>query len=168
MDRKPEVAIENMAAVDWPAVRAIYQEGIATGDATFETATPEWDKWDASHLKSCRLIALLASDVVGWAALRPVSSRRVYAGVAEVSVYVAAKARGQKLGGQLLGALVGASEQEGIWTLQAGIFAENLPSLRMHEQHGFRVVGIRERIGCMNGRWRDVVLMERRSTVVGV
>ncbi|MGC2111424.1 MAG: N-acetyltransferase family protein [Candidatus Korobacteraceae bacterium] len=162
-----DIVIEPMTSADWPAVRTIYEQGIATGNATFETAVPAWEKWDAAHRKSCRLVARKDGEIVGWAAVSAVSSRCVYAGVAEVSVYVAAAARGQKIGSQLLRALVEASEREGIWTLQAGIFAENVASLKAHEQQGFRTVGIRERLGCLHGQWRDVVLMERRSAVVG-
>jgi L-amino acid N-acyltransferase YncA len=153
---------------DWPAVRAIYLEGIATGNATFETSAPEWDAWDAAHLPSCRLAARASGELQGWAALSRVSGRCVYAGVAEVSVYVAAKARSRGIGQALLAALVAASETVGIWTLQAGIFPENLASIEIHRRAGFRVLGVRERLGCMNGWWRDVNLLERRSPVVGI
>jgi phosphinothricin acetyltransferase len=162
------IALEKMTADDWNAVRAIYEEGITTGNATFEQSAPTWEKWDAGHLATCRLVARAGTEVLGWAALSPVSGRCVYAGVAEVSVYVAARARSQKLGSRLLAALVAASENAGVWTLQAGIFPENVPSIELHKRCGFRVVGTRERLGCMNGRWRDVVMMERRSPVVGV
>jgi len=161
------VSIEFMADHDWPAVSEIYADGILTGNATFEIDVPGWEKWDSGHLRVCRLVARSGSGVVGWAALSPVSGRCVYAGVAEVSVYVAQRARNQKIGSRLLAALVEASEREGIWTLQAGIFPENVPSIQIHEACGFSIVGIRCRIGRMNGRWRDVVLMERRSRVVG-
>ncbi|HKF20805.1 MAG TPA: GNAT family N-acetyltransferase [Candidatus Angelobacter sp.] len=164
----PAIAIDKMAADDWNAVRLIYEEGIATGNATFEQSAPAWEKWDAGHLATCRLVARAGSEVLGWAALSLVSGRCVYAGVAEVSVYVAARARNQKLGSRLLVALVAASENADIWTLQAGIFPENVASIELHKRCGFRVVGTRERLGCMNGRWRDVVLMERRSPAVGV
>jgi L-amino acid N-acyltransferase YncA len=157
-----------MTELHWSAVREIYLQGIATGNATFEQSAPEWNEWDERHLKSCRLVALLDGKVAGWAALSPVSSRCVYGGVAEVSIYVAEEARGCGFGRQLLTALVDASEQNGLWTLQAGIFPENQASVKLHEQAGFRIVGRRERLGCMNGRWRDIVLMERRSVVVGV
>ena len=160
--------IEAMAPQDWDAVRAIYLEGISTGNATFEKSAPDWQVWDASHLKSCRLVARLDSEILGWAALSPVSGRCVYSGVAEVSVYVAERARGRKIGSRLLDALVTASESEGIWTLQAGIFPENLPSIETHKRNGFRIVGTREKLGSMDGRWRDVILMERRSAIVGV
>jgi L-amino acid N-acyltransferase YncA len=162
------ITIASMTPDHWEAVRSIYAEGITTGNATFETVLPDWQKWHDGHLHSCRLIANNGNEVVGWAALSPVSSRCVYGGVAEVSVYVAERARGQKIGSQLLHLLVTASEQEGIWTLQAGILRENEISIKVHEQQGFRVVGIRERLGCLAGRWRDVVLMERRSNVVGL
>jgi L-amino acid N-acyltransferase YncA len=151
-----------MRAEDWDSVRAIYIQGIAAGNATFEKSAPEWEVWDAAHLPSCRLVARSGGDVQGWAALSPYSRRQVYAGVAEVSVYVAEAARGRGVGQALLSALVTESERQGIWTLQAGIFPENAASIRLHKRFGFRVVGTRERIGQMDGRWRDVVLMERR------
>lgn len=163
-----DTVIDVMQPEDWPAVRAIYLEGIATKNATFETGAPEWEKWDSSHLKTCRLVARLNGQVVGWAALSPVSSRCVYAGVAEESIYISEVARGQGVGKKLLNALVDASERAGIWTLQTGIFPENEISIRLHERCGFRVLGVREKIGQMDGVWRDVVLMERRSQVVGV
>jgi phosphinothricin acetyltransferase len=159
--------LATMSANDWDAVRKIYLEGIATGDATFESAVPDWEKWDAGHLRCCRLLGREADEVLGWAALSPVSGRAVYAGVAEVSVYVAGHARGRGVGSVLLSALAAASEQNGIWTLQASIFPENRTSIAIHRKCGFRVVGTREAIGCMDGQWRDTVLMERRSAIVG-
>ena len=153
---------------DWDTVRAIYREGIATGNATFETDVPDWEAWDKGHLRACRLVAKADGRVVGWAALTPYSSRRAYAGVAGLSIYVSASARGQGIGSALLSALIEASERAGLWTLQAGIFPENAASLALHRAHGFREVGRRERIGQLNGVWRDVVLMERRSKVVGI
>jgi phosphinothricin acetyltransferase len=156
-----------MVPADWDAVREIYREGIATGHATFETEAPSWERWDAAHLASGRLVAVEGDQCLGWAALSRVSDRCVYAGVAEVSVYVAARARGRGVGRQLLGALVAASEAAGIWTLQAGIFAENQSSLALHAGCGFRVVGKRERVGQLKGLWRDTLFLERRSTVVG-
>ena len=162
------VVVESMKRDDWEAVQGIYREGIATGNVTFETDVPDWETWDRNHLREGRLVAREGDQVVGWAALNPVSSRRVYAGVAEVSVYVAGSARGQGVGKALLQALVAASEQAGIWTLQAGIFPENEVSIALHEACGFREVGRRERLGQMHGVWRDVILMERRSQVVGV
>lgn len=162
-----EFGIEAMHAEDWPVVAAIYAEGIATGNATFEQQVPEWEAWDANHLPACRLVARAGGGIVGWAALSPISRRHVYRGVAEVSVYVAAAARGHSVGKALLQRLVEESERAGIWTLQAGIFPENVASLALHEACGFRQVGRRQRIGQMNDVWRDTVLMERRSEVVG-
>lgn len=161
------ITIDAMTPADWPQVEAIYREGIATGMATFETTTPAWDAWNAAHLPDCRLVARDADRVLGWAALTPVSGRCVYAGVAEVSVYVAAAARGQGVGTALLVALVEASERAGLWTLQAGIFRENTASISLHARCGFREVGVRERLGQLNGAWKDVMLLERRSRVVG-
>jgi phosphinothricin acetyltransferase len=160
--------IEPMTPGDWDSVRAIYLEGIATGNATFEKSAPDWERWDAGHLQHCRLLARAGGEVLGWAALSPVSGRCVYGGVVEVSVYVAERARGRGIGLLLLSELVAASEHHGIWTLQASIFPENQASIALHQSAGFRVVGVRERLGSMDGRWRDVVLMERRSGVVGV
>lgn len=156
-----------MRAEDWAEVEAIYREGIATGNATFETETPAWEEWDARHLRVGRLVVRDGSGVCGWAALSPVSMRRVYAGVAEVTVYVAERARGRGVGKALLEALIEQSEQNGIWTLQAGIFPENAASIGLHTACGFRVVGKRDRIGMLRGMWRDTVLMERRSAVAG-
>lgn len=164
---QPRVEIAGMTASDWDAVRAIYLEGIATGNATFEKSAPDWERWNAGHLQCCRLLARAAGEALGWAALIPVSGRCVYGGVAEVSVYVAERARGRGIGRQLLSELVAASERHGIWTLQAGIFPENQASIALHQRAGFRVVGVRERLGSMDGRWRDVVLMERRSAITG-
>ena len=178
MEREP-VRIRDMTTADYPAVRAIFEDGIASGDATFEPRAPEWREWDAGHHAFGRLVArfdatltrdrsAIAPDTVaGWAALAPVSRRAVYAGVAEVSVYVAAIARGRGIGRRLLEALVAEAEAHGMWTLQAGIFPENEASLALHRACGFREVGRRERIGRMNGRWRDVLLLEQRSTIVG-
>jgi phosphinothricin acetyltransferase len=162
------IDIKAMTETQWPEVRRIYKQGIATRNATFATEAPDWSEWDARHLPACRLVALRDGEVLGWAALSPVSSRQVYRGVQEVSVYVADSARGQGIGSQLLDALVAESERNGIWTLQAGIFAENTASIRLHERAGFRLVGRRERIGCLDGQWRDTVLMERRSQSTGV
>ena len=165
----------------WPAVLEIYREGIATGDATFETEAPDWEKWDISHRRDCRFVALEPIEledeseriltlpfgrlsVLGWAALSPVSSRRVYRGVAEVSIYVAAAARGRGVGK----ALLQESEVNGIWTLQAGIFPENKASIALHKSCGFRKVGVRHRIGQLGDLWRDVLLLERRSSTAGV
>jgi phosphinothricin acetyltransferase len=151
----------------WPDVAAIYAEGIATGDATFETVVPSWAEWDASHLVEPRCVAV-DEGVLGWAAMSPVSDRCVYGGVAEASVYVAANARGKGVGRSLLDALIAQSEQTGVWTIQAGVFAQNVASLALLDRCGFRIVGVRERLGRLNGSWRDVVLLERRSDNVGI
>ena len=158
--------IQPLTADHWPAVRAIYEQGIATGDATFETAAPGWAAWDRGHLAGHRLVATLGGRVVGWAALAPVSERCAYAGVAEASVYVATAAAGQGVGRALLERLVAGAEAAGIWTVQAGIFPENAASLALHRRCGFRTVGVRECLGKLDGRWRDVILLERRSPVV--
>ena len=156
--------IRELEAKDWPAVRTIFEEGIATGQATFETVAPSWDGWDGAH--SLGLVAEEDGEVLGWAALSPYSPRPAYSGVAEESVYVAARARGRGVGRALLKALVDRSERAGIWTLQAGVFPENRASVTLHLGCGFRVVGVRERIGRLNGEWRDVLLLERRSEVI--
>jgi L-amino acid N-acyltransferase YncA len=161
-------SIESLRPEDWPEVRAIYLEGIRTGTATFETEVPDWDEWDRTHLAHSRLVARRDDGrLAGWAALSPVSDRCAYGGVAEVSVYVAAGSRGLGVGKALLEALVVASESGGIWTLQAGMFAENEASIALHRRCGFRLVGVRERLGALKGNWHDVVLMERRSPTVG-
>lgn len=163
-----EYAIAPMTAADADAVILIYAEGIAAGNATFQTEPPAWADWDAGHLASPRLVAREPSgNILGWCALSPVSRRAVYAGVVEESVYVAADARGRGVGRALLEAMVRESEAAGVWTLQAGVFPENAASLALHESCGFRIVGERERIGRHHGVWRDVVLMERRSRVAG-
>jgi phosphinothricin acetyltransferase len=160
--------IKRLTKRHWRQVRDIYLEGIATGLATFETDAPSWERWSGGHLSCCRLIAVEKETIKGWAALSPVSARRVYAGVAEVSVYVGERYRGEGVGRALLCALIDASEKSGIWMLQAGIFVENEASVVLHGKCGFRVVGRRERIARLNGRWRDTILMERRSSLVGV
>ncbi|KAA2242692.1 N-acetyltransferase family protein [Chitinophaga agrisoli] len=158
-----------MTAAHWPQVKAIYESGIATGNATFQTSAPGWEEWDRSHVKTCRLVAIDEHQVLlGWAALTPVSGRCVYAGVGEVSVYISAEAQGRGTGTLLLNALIAASEQNGFWTLQAGIFPENTASVKLHGKCGFRLIGRREKIGQMNGQWRDTLLLERRSTTTGV
>jgi L-amino acid N-acyltransferase YncA len=156
-------SIVPLEAAHWDEVARIYAQGIATGNATFETEVPSWEAWDASHLADHRLVALRDGEIAGWAALSPVSDRCVYGGVAEESVYVAEEARGQGVGGELLEALIASSESAGIWTIQTGIFPENEASVRLHERVGFRIVGTRERLGRHNGVWRDVLLLERRS-----
>jgi len=162
------VKIENLIEEHFPSVKKIYEEGIATGNATFQTNSPEWSEWDKGHLSHCRFVAIDDDEIAGWAALTPVSGRCVYAGVAEVSVYVGASHRGKGIGKLLLDRLIKESEAKNIWTLQAGIFPENTPSIKLHENHGFRQVGYREKIGQMKGVWRDTVLLERRSKIVGV
>jgi L-amino acid N-acyltransferase YncA len=159
--------IRNLLASDWQQVKLIYEKGIATGNATFQTDAPSWEEWDSSHLQESRIVAEDNGEVIGWAALTPVSSRCVYAGVAEVSVYVDPGHSTKGIGLALLNELVSLSEAEGIWTLQAGIFPENIGSLRIHEKAGFRTLGVREKIGKQNGVWRDTVLLERRSKVIG-
>ncbi len=158
---------------DADAVLQIYEEGIASGHATFQKLTPTWETWDKDHLPECRWVLAADSQTLGWAALSAVSSRCVYAGVAEVSVYVSASSQGKGFGSMLLARLVTSSEEAGIWTLQAGIFPENAASVRLHQRHGFRQLGLHEKLGKMThgplaGKWRDVVFMERRSTKVGI
>lgn len=159
--------LREMLVADWPAVRDIYLQGIASGHATFETTAPEFDVWDSNHLKVARLVLISDDQVAGWAALSKVSARQVYAGVAEVSVYVATEFRRKGFGETLLRALIEAAERNGIWTLQASIFPENTGSIQIHNRCGFREVGRRERIAKLNGSWRDTVLFERRSSSVG-
>jgi L-amino acid N-acyltransferase YncA len=161
------VAIEAMAAPDWPEVAEIYRRGLDTGQASFETSVPAYEQWDAAHLAVPRLVARVDGAVAGWAALSPVSDRCVYGGVAEDSVYVAPELGGRGIGRLLLSELVRRAEEVGIWTIQAGIFPENVASLALHERCGFRVVGRRERLGRHRGAWRDVVLVERRSDAIG-
>lgn len=148
---------------DWPAVRAIYSQGIATGSATFETDVPALERWTAAHPPEYRLVATQGGEVVGWVAASPVSDRCAYAGVVEHSVYVDARVRGQGIGRRLLDALIERADASGIWTIQSGVFPENVASLKVHQRCGFRVVGTRERIGQLNGTWRDVLLIERRK-----
>lgn len=168
-----DLRIDDLIPVDAEEVLRIYGEGIATGNSTFEAQAPPWSRWDEGHLRSPRLVARKSARLLGWAALSPVSGRCVYSGVAEVSVYVAAEARGRGVGGKLLLGLIAASEAQGIWTLQAGVFPENQASLALIKSCGFRAIGIRERLGRMSygplaGTWRDVVLLERRSKTVGI
>ena len=163
------IIIREMTRQDWPLVAEIYGQGINTRDATFERDVPTWEVWDASRLKTCRLVAEVDYEVSGFACVSPTSTREVYAGVCEVMIYVADGSRGHGLGGRLMRALVEATEAEGIWTLQASMFRENVASIQLHERVGFRVVWIRERIGRFwDGQWRDTVFMERRSLEVGV
>lgn len=155
--------IDQMRANDWEPVRSIYLEGIRSGHSTFETEAPSWERWDEGHLQVARLVMRDGETVVGWAALSPVSKREVYRGVAELTVYVSENARGQGIGRALLEALIDESEKNGIWTLQASIFPENVASVQLHLGCGFREVGRRERIAMLNGVWRDTLLFERRS-----
>ena len=159
--------VRDLRPDDWPEVARIFEEGIRTGVATFETEVPAWEAWDAAHLAEHRLVAARDGQVVGWIALAPVSSRCCYEGVAEVSAYVSEEARGEGMGTALLARLVESSERGGIWTLETGVFPENAASLALLQRFGFRVVGTRERIGQLHGLWRDVVFLERRSEVVG-
>jgi phosphinothricin acetyltransferase len=162
------VTVEPMSPDDWASVRRIHQEGIATGVATLDPESPDWERWDAAHREDCRFVARRGADVVGWTALSPYSGRPVYAGVAWESVYVARGARGAGVGRALLERAVEASEAAGIWTLLAGILADNRASLALHQRAGFREIGVNRRLGRdARGRWRDVVLMERRSETVG-
>jgi phosphinothricin acetyltransferase len=161
------VRIDVMSPADWPEVCAIYEEGIATGLGTFETKAPSWEEWNAARLPHSRLVAR-DDQVLGWAALSPVSKRACYVGVAEVGIYVAAVARGRGIGRALLDALIQSSEQNGIWTLQGATIAENEASLALQTRCGFRIIGRRERIGKLAGVWCDTVLTERRSTTVGM
>jgi L-amino acid N-acyltransferase YncA len=163
----PPLAIDPLAPGDWDEVRRIYAEGIATGNATFETEPPSWEAWNGAHRPDSRLVVREGEKVLGWAALSPVSDRCAYGGVAEVSVYVSSEARGRGVGRRLLEELVRASEEAGIWTLQAGIFPENTASIALHRRCGFRTVGVRERLGQLDGVWRDVEFLERRSSRIG-
>jgi L-amino acid N-acyltransferase YncA len=158
-----DIRIRAMEHSDWPEVREIYAAGIAAGNATFETRPPEWDSWDAGHRPDLRFVALEGDAVVGWAAAGPVSDRCCYSGVAEHSVYVRPDQQGKGIGRLLLNALIEAAESSGFWTIQSGIFPENRASLALHRACGFRVVGLRERLGQLDGAWRDVYLLERRS-----
>ena len=160
------IRIRELAPDDWDAVRQIYAEGIATRNATFETELPSWEEWDSAHLGEHRFVAESDGDVVGWIAVVPVSSRPCYAGVAEISAYVAEAARSRGVGAALLERLIASTEGAGIWTLETGVFPENAPSLALLKRFGFREVGLRERIGQLDGVWRDVVLLERRSEVI--
>ena len=159
------VEIRELAPADWPAVERIYREGIATGQATFETEPPSWEEFDAGRLTGMRLVATVDGTVIGWAALSPTSGRTCYAGVVEHSVYVSAAARGGGVGRALVDALSARADAAGIWTIQTSVFPENQASVRLHESAGFRLVGRRERIAKLHGEWRDTLLLERRSVV---
>ena len=156
-----------MLDTDWISVANIYREGIATGYATFETSIPSFTEWDINHLKSCRLVAEHKGQIAGWAALSPVSGRCVYGGVGEVSVYVGTDYHGLGIGKMLMEHLILESEKAGMWTLQSGIFPENTRSIKLHEKVGFRKIGYREKVGKLNGSWKDNLLYERRSRTVG-
>ncbi|RIJ43000.1 GNAT family N-acetyltransferase [Pontibacter oryzae] len=161
--------LSEMLPEHYPQVQEIYTLGIATQNATLEVKAPDWEEWDSKYMRSCRLVALTGQgELAGWAGLTAVSGRCVYRGVAENSVYIHPTYKGKGIGRQLLQRLVALSEQEGIWTLQAGILKENEASIKLHQQCGFRVVGMRERLGQLNGQWRDICLMERRSNSVGL
>jgi phosphinothricin acetyltransferase len=164
--RAPAIAIRELLAEDWPEAARIYADGIATGNATFEVSVPDWEQWDAAHLPEHRFVAIRDGRVVGWVAVSPVSDRCAYAGVVENSVYVDAGVRGQGVGRMLLERLIESTEQAGVWTIQTGILPENEASVRLHERVGFEVVGRRKRLGKLNGVWRDVLLLERRSDKV--
>jgi len=162
------VNIRNLIESDYQAVQAIYQQGIDMGDATFQSKTPDWKSWNKTKLAACRLVAIDNSAVIGWAALSPVSGLCVFNGIAEVSLYISNKAQGKGVGHNLLSALISSSEEQGLWTLQSGIFPENKASLALHKKNGFREVGVREKMGAMqDGTWRDVLFLERRSKVAG-
>ncbi|NNE75879.1 MAG: N-acetyltransferase [Pricia sp.] len=163
-----EIEIKPMQKDDWPEVSKIFAEGMATGYATFESTVPSYESWDAAHMTTCRIVALKEEKILGWAALSPVSSRCVYGGVAEVSVYVAGGNRRLGIGKHLMEALIAESEKEGLWTLQSGIFPENKGSVKLHENVGFRYIGKREKVGKRDGIWKDNLLFERRSTTIGV
>lgn len=165
---RDQLTLRPMEASDWEAVARIYKEGIATGFATFETDVPTYNSWDQAHMNSCRLVVTENNRVLGWAALSPVSSRCVYGGIGEVSVYVAHDSRGKGVGRLLLQALVHESESEGLWTIQSGIFPENKGSIELHKKMGFRYIGKREMVGKLHGVWKDNLLFERRSTTVGI
>jgi phosphinothricin acetyltransferase len=165
---KKEVILRTMMASDWEDVAAIYEEGIATGFATFEINVPKYAVWNEAHMQTCRIIATHNEKIVGWAALSPVSSRCVYGGVAEVSVYIKKDSRGIGVGKLLLESLIKESESAGLWTLQSGIFPENEGSIKLHKKVGFRFIGKRERVGKLNGVWKDNVLFEKRSTTIGI
>lgn len=168
MSEVNNIVIRPMETGDWASVSQIYNEGIATGFATFEKDIPTYKNWDSAHIKTCRLVAEHDNSVLGWAALSPVSSRCVYGGIGEVSVYVGQNSRGMGIGKLLIEALIQESEKEGLWTLQSGIFPENRGSIKLHEEVGFRFIGKREKVGKLDGVWKDNVLYERRSEIVGV
>ncbi len=162
------VKISGMSSSDWNAIASIYKEGIETGYATFEKEIPTWEKWNNAHVKTCRLVGRINDLIVGWAALSSVSSRCVYGGVAEVSIYISKNHRGKNIGNSLLKELIVESEKNGYWTLQSGVFRENIVSIKLHENNGFRRIGFREKVGKLDGVWKDNILLERRSKIVGI
>lgn len=162
------VAFRHMSPADWPRLKKIYEAGIATGIATFETVAPSWEDWNSAHLQFSRLVSLEDQHITGWAALSPVSGRCVYGGVAEVSLYVDPIYRGRGIGKSLLQNLVTESENNGIWTLQSGLFIENAASLQVHLQSGFRIIGKREKIGKLHDEWKDSLILEKRSSQIGI
>lgn len=168
MDNSVKILIRPMEVGDWSSVSQIYGEGLETGFATFEKETPAFDSWDSAHMKTCRLVAVKENEILGWAALSPVSSRCVYGGIGEVSVYVGENNRGLGVGKRLMETLIEESEKEGLWTLQSGIFPENMGSIKLHEEVGFRFIGKREKVGKLDGVWKDNLLYERRSKIAGV
>ncbi len=160
------IHITNFTKKDWPVISKIYHEGIITGIATFETQIPTWEQWDDTHIKSCRLKVIYKDEIVGWAALSPASKREVYKGVAEISIYITSKYRKLNIGKLLLSKLISASEKEGFWTLQAGIFSNNKPSIALHRSLGFREIGYREKVGKLHDIWYDNTILERRSKLI--
>ncbi|WP_062053799.1 GNAT family N-acetyltransferase [Aquimarina longa] len=158
-----EIQIAHFTKEDWSMISTIYQEGIDTGIATFETEVPSWKQWDNSHIKSCRIKAIVKEKILGWAALSPISKRKVYKGVGEVSIYVSKKYRGRGVGKLLLSQLIKESEQTGIWTLQASVFSNNNTSIILHKSLGFREIGYREKVAKLHNKWYDNTILERRS-----
>jgi L-amino acid N-acyltransferase YncA len=163
-----EIIIRELTKEDYPSVSNIYREGIETKNATFETEAPDWEYWNKSKLPYCRLCAVIENEVVGWAALSPTSSRYVYRGINEVSIYISTRHSNKGAGKKLMRALIDESEKNGVWTLYASIFPENKASIHLHKSFGFRKIGYMEKAGCMDGVWRDTVLLERRSKITGV
>ena len=163
-----KVEISAMLPNHWNEVAKIYQEGIQTGYATFEKEVPSWEKWNSAHVKACRIIGQINHEIIGWAALSSVSSRCVYGGVAEVSIYISKNHRGKNIGNILFKELISESEKNGFWTLQSGVFRENIGSIKLHENHGFRQIGFREKVAKLDDVWKDTILLERRSKIIGI
>ncbi|MBK3494679.1 N-acetyltransferase [Viridibacillus sp. YIM B01967] len=162
-----QVIIDTMTPADWDQVRAIFIEGIEGGNATFHAIPPSFEQWDAGHLEECRFVARVDGEIVGWIALSPFSSNAFHKGVTEDSIYISSRAQGMGVGTKLLKKCIEESEKYGIWTIQSQIFSDNDASIHLHRKFGFRVVGVRERFGRLNGVWRDVTLLDRRSTIIG-